>query len=80
MAGWSLWPPLEGEGTGVDRWPPRKFPLLVWGSQYQAHAVSGSGHSSARFRLECDSSIPVKENGSHCRTSATGTANCSVFC
>ena len=29
MAGWSLWPPLEGEGTGVDRWPLRKFPLLV---------------------------------------------------
>jgi hypothetical protein len=28
-AGWSLWPPLEGEGTGVDRWPLRKFPLLV---------------------------------------------------
>jgi hypothetical protein len=24
-----LWLPLEGEGTGVDRWPPRKFPLLV---------------------------------------------------
>ena len=29
MAGWSLWPPLEGEGTGVDRWPLRKFLLLV---------------------------------------------------
>ena len=27
--GWSLRPPLEGEGTGVDRWPLRKFPLLV---------------------------------------------------
>ena len=27
--GWSLWPPLEGEGTGGDRWPLRKFPLLV---------------------------------------------------
>ncbi len=24
-----LWPPLEGEATGVDRWPLRKFPLLV---------------------------------------------------
>ena len=22
-------PPLEGEGTGVGRWPLRKFPLLV---------------------------------------------------
>ena len=29
VGGWSLWPPLEGEGTGVDRWPLRKFPLLV---------------------------------------------------
>jgi hypothetical protein len=29
LAGWSLWPALEGEGTGVDRWPLRKFPLLV---------------------------------------------------
>ena len=29
LAGWSLWPPLEGEGTGVDRWPLRKFLLLV---------------------------------------------------
>ncbi len=28
MADWSLWPPLEGEGTGVDRWPLRKFPLV----------------------------------------------------
>jgi glutathione S-transferase len=28
MAG-SLWPPLEGEGTAVGRWPLRKFPLLV---------------------------------------------------
>ena len=27
--GRSLWPPLEGEGTGVDRWPLRKFSLLV---------------------------------------------------
>ena len=29
FTGWSLWPPLEGEGNGVDRWPLRKFPLLV---------------------------------------------------
>ena len=29
VAGWSLWPPLEGEGTGEDCRPLRKFPLLV---------------------------------------------------
>jgi len=29
LAGLSLWPPLEGEGTGVDRCRLRKFPLLV---------------------------------------------------
>jgi hypothetical protein len=29
LAGWSLWLPLEGEGTGVGRWPLRKFSLLV---------------------------------------------------
>jgi hypothetical protein len=29
VAGWSLWSPLEGEGTGAGRWPLRNFPLLV---------------------------------------------------
>jgi hypothetical protein len=41
MAGWSLWPPLEGEGTGVDRSPLRKFPLLV---DSERNIVEGLAH------------------------------------
>ena len=29
MAGGASGAPFEGEGTGVDRWPLREFPLLV---------------------------------------------------
>ncbi len=50
MAGWSLWPPLEGEGTGGDRWPLRNFPPLV---DSERNIVVGSriqGRAGAEIR------------------------------
>jgi hypothetical protein len=54
LAGWSLWPPLEGEGTGVDRRPLRRFPLLVDSERNIVETrASSSSTCSSRIQGQC---------------------------
>src|SRR5208283_2531248 len=64
--------PYRASGL-VLRPSPARHQWQLWGSQYQAHAVAGGIRRLARRVVD------PPEIGSHCRTSATDTANSKVF-
>jgi len=52
LAGWSLWLPLEGEGTGVDRWP---LQVPAAGRQRAQHRRDHHHHRVPAARASWDS-------------------------